>query len=537
MDAPMIRGQQQRVTSGAILAVAVALTVVVITVVAIPWHMDEFIMYHVLACWQPEQQLNTYRESCTAYPTQLGPWEFQRSYWYGGITSSLVLAPFFTLVPSIWTPYAVGTLFLGAIALGLTKALGLPLRFALVGIVFFPMLFSVLHDGGPVRLALMALVWTPVLAAVYLRSRRLPQALIILAVSLLWMLATEDKPFFLFLIPGIAVFTVASIASRDLLSVARQRWRALSVFLMIPSGLSLLLLIALRANDMPYLLFLRQLAPSPSLPGRALNAVQGGLVTFDWAYYAQRVSVYASLGGSESGGLVSRALARANFFPGFGSFQTTVATVLTLIIICVVLWLYGRAWRLLRASTQPRDRRTGLLLLASTTALWLGAWISGGWATHHYVFAQVPLAGLLMYAASKREQGLRNLMVVLVTIAVAVWLIIWLTPTQVLASRDIPRVVETALSMARSDSIINCSTWGCYYTYSLLNKNQVPVVFADTADSTTDLEATARATNREILHLCSGCSLDSVSALYSESNVGLVASGTTEWLLFQVKPR
>ena len=533
----MIRGQQQRVTSGAIAAVAVALTVVVITVVAIPWHMDEFIMYHVLACWQPEQQLNTYRESCTAYPTQLGPWEFQRSYLYGGITSSLVLAPFFTLVPSIWTPYAVGALFLSATAIGLTKALGLPLQFALVGIVFFPLLFTALHDGGPVRLALMALVWTPVLAAVYLKSSRLRQALIILAVSLLWILATEDKPFFLFLIPGIAVFTLASLASRDMTSLVRQRWRALSGFLIIPAGLSLLLLVVLRAKDMPYLLYLRELTPSPSLAGRALNAVQGGLLTFDWAYYAQRVSVYVSLGGSESGGLASRALARANFFPGFGSLQTTVATLLTLLIMFVVLGLYMRAWRILRDTTKPRRRRTGLLLMASTATLWLGAWLSGGWATHHYVFAQVPLAGLLMYAASKREQGLRNLMAALVTIAVAMWLIIWLTPTQVLASRDIPTVAEAAVSLAGSDSIINCSTWGCYYTYSLLNKKQVPVVFGDTADSTTDLEATARATNGEILHLCSSCSLDSVSALYPESNVGLVHSGTTEWLLFQIKPR
>ena len=533
----MIRGKQEQVNSGAIAAVAIALAVVVITVVAIPWHMDEFIMYHVLACWQPEQQLNTYRESCTAYPTQLGPWEFQRSYLYGGVTSSLILAPFFILVPSIWTPYAVGALFLVAIAFGLAKTLGLPARFTLVGIVFWPLLFTVLHDGGPVRLALMALVWTPVLAAVYLRSRRLPQALIVLAVSLLWMLATEDKPFFLFLIPGIAVFTLASLASRDLLPVARQRWKALSGLLIIPSGLSLLLLISLRASDMPYLLYLRQLTPSPSLPGRALNAIQGGLLTFDWPYYAHRVSAFASLGGSESNGLVSKALARANFFPGFGSLQTTVATVLTMLVTLAVMLLYWRAWRLLRATQQARDRRIALLILTSTAVLWLGAWISGGWATHHYVFAQVPLAGLLMYAASKREHGLRKLTALLVSIVVVSWLTIWLTPTQPLASRDISRAAETALASAGTNSIINCSTWGCYYTYSLLDEKQVPVVFADTAESTRELEATASATNREILHLCSGCSLDSVRVLYPGSDVDFVDSGTPEWLLFQVEPR
>ena len=529
--------RRRQVTVGSILAVALALAVVVITAIAIPWHMDEFIMYHVLACWQPEQQLNSYRESCTAYPTELGPWEFQRSYLYAGITSSLILAPFFALVPSIWTPYAVGALFLGAIALGLTKALGLPLRFALVGIVFFPLLFTVLHDGGPVRLALMALVWTPVLAAVYLRARQLPKALIILAVSSLWMLATEDKPFFLFLIPGIAVFTLASLASRKLLYVARQRWKELLAFLIIPSTLCVALLVLLRVKDMPYLLYLSQQAPSPGLNEMALNAVKGGVLTFDWPYYAQRVSAFARFDDFQSDGLVSGVLARTNFLPGFDSPQTTVATALTMLVIAAVLVLYWRAWRFLRATKQPRDRSTVLLLLTSTSVLWLGAWISGGWASHHYIFAQVPLAALLMCAASKREHGLRSLTAVLVAIVVTVWLIIWLTPTRPLASRDIPRAAEMALSLAGTDSIINCATWGCYYTYSLLNKKQVPIVFADTAESGRHLEATAHGMRKEILHLCSGCSLNSVEEFYPRSDVGFVDSGTSDWLLFQVKSK
>jgi hypothetical protein len=66
----------------------------VLVCTTIPWNMDEFIMYHVLACWEPSQQLNVYRGSCIGHPTQLGPIDFQRSYAYIGITSSLLLAPF-----------------------------------------------------------------------------------------------------------------------------------------------------------------------------------------------------------------------------------------------------------------------------------------------------------------------------------------------------------------------------------------------------------------------------------------------------------
>ena len=56
--------------------------------------MDEYIMYHTLACWSPEQQLNIYRESCNSNLITFGPLTYNRSFLYTGITSSVKLKAF-----------------------------------------------------------------------------------------------------------------------------------------------------------------------------------------------------------------------------------------------------------------------------------------------------------------------------------------------------------------------------------------------------------------------------------------------------------
>lgn len=525
-----------RTSLKALAALTVVVIMVVATIVLIPWHMDEYIMYKSLACWQPEQQLNVYRESCTAYTTTLGPIEFQRAYAYVGISSSLLLAPFHLAVASTWTPYVVGAAVLVAVALGLTRALALPTRISLVPIVFFPTLFTVLHDGGPVRLALLALAWTPVMVARFVNTGNAQRLAWGAAITLMWVVAAEDKPFFLYLIPGIAVFTLAALSSRGVLNRARSAWRSLAILLVTASTLPIVLLFAMRTEGDSYLQFLRTSAPAPGLGLRALNAVQGALFTVDWPYYAHRVSTFQDFGSLEVGGLAGKILSRIPFLPGFMTTQAKVATALTVMVAIAVLVLYWRAAATLHKSQGDQVRNTSLLLLAAAATLWAGAWISGGWATHHYVFAQIPLAGLLMYAAVRQNHGLRNLLAALVALAMAILTIIWLTPTQPTASREIPKAFAAAIDVAGTDTIINCSSWGCYFTYSLANEKNVPVVFADTLEHTTALESVAQTDAKRILHLCTGCTLMSVGEMYPRSDVLPIDSDTEEWQVFQVTP-
>jgi hypothetical protein len=87
--------------------------------------MDEFVQYHALACTQPSQQLNRYRDSCFWYPTQLGGWTFQRAYQYIGITSSVLLWPLFMVMNAMLAHYVEGVVGLLVVAAGIVSSLNL----------------------------------------------------------------------------------------------------------------------------------------------------------------------------------------------------------------------------------------------------------------------------------------------------------------------------------------------------------------------------------------------------------------------------
>ena len=97
------------------------LLVIVLVMLTVPWHMDEFVQYHALACTQPSQQLNRYRDSCFWYPTQLGGWTFQRAYEYIGITSSVLLWPLFTVMNVMLAHYVEGVVGLLVVVVAQAK--------------------------------------------------------------------------------------------------------------------------------------------------------------------------------------------------------------------------------------------------------------------------------------------------------------------------------------------------------------------------------------------------------------------------------
>ena len=169
-------------------------------IIILPSHMDEFVMFHRLACWNPIQALNTFRESCPGPLTRLGIVEFHRSYAYIGIASSLIQAPIFSIFQSSAAIYITGIIFLMASIFGLQASFQLPRWTALIFILFFPLSYSVIHDGGPIRLTVLTICWTPWLIHSTLANKKYRAPLFMLLAAL-WLLSTEDKPFFLYLVP------------------------------------------------------------------------------------------------------------------------------------------------------------------------------------------------------------------------------------------------------------------------------------------------------------------------------------------------
>ena len=162
--------------------------------------------------------------------------------------------------------------------------------------------------------------------------------------------------------------------------------------------------------------------------------------------------------------------------------------------------------------------------------------VAGGWASHHFVYAQVPLLVLLACAFAQHERGYLRLGTALGGLTFLSLIAIWLVPARPQASRDIPVAFEKAVALADSDTIINCSSWGCYYTYSLLNERNIPVVFADEAGNTQRLQDDAKRQDKRIIHLCMACDLSVVEDLYPKSAVSQVDADTTHWHIFRVNP-
>ena len=513
---------------------AVGLVVVTLVVLTVPWHMDEFLQYHVLACTQPSQQLNVYRDSCFAYPTQLGGWRFQRAFPYVGITSSLLFWPFFTVTHSMVAHYAAGVLGLILVAVGIASSLNLAGKALPTLLLFFPLTFAVLHDDGPVRVGLLVLAWTPVIIRRFATTDRQPAKAAVAALLVgMWGLALEDKPFFAYLIPGIVLWSLAGLAAHGTLPRTRARWMSVFGLFAVAGGSGFALLFLTQVEGVSYLTYLIHSSQSLDRRSTAEIFLKAILFTLDWPHYAHRVSLYSVDGGAAYPQPWRRL---AGVLPLGSTWQDVAALGITLLVVAEVAMAY--LWSCVRLGRNPaRDIRVSAALLLGAAVL-LGAatmW-AGGWASHHFIYMQVPLLGILALAVSDLRRGLLVLGSLFATAALASLTAIWLVPRPRTVSPEIPVVFQAALGVADRKTVINCASWGCYYTYSLLNEDDVPVVFAASPRDSERLAADMHSQGRRILHLCFDCDAQSVQQLYPRSGVAQVSTGTSVWKLFRVNP-
>ena len=504
------------------------LTVIAVSINAaiafvVPWHMDEFVMYRAYLCWSPIQQLNTFGESCDSYATSLAGIDFHRSYTYIGVTSSLLIAPLAKLLPFIWMPAVLGIGFVVLGALGIQRGFQLSPKVIPALMLVFPIAFAVIRDSGPVRISFLVVCWSPVLISAFLRTRHWRWVLL-LAVS--WAVAAEDKPFFLYLIPGIAVFCVAALAHREMTPKSAGTWLRFVAAIGISTAVAVGLLAILRVSSGPYLLFLMNETPGQDPSTRAPGALSGLFLLSDWAFSGHRIS-YNTLNNVAGNTLLDGIL---NRLPDLRSPRWIAASFFTAVSILAPLAL------LILAIRSRQRLGTGVLLcLLASLLLFIGAVIPGGWALHHFVFAQVPLAvaGALLLKRKDVQKALATLIIG----SVAAILAILAVPPQPYASSDAAEAVTTALGQAGEDSIINCADWGCYFPGSFAARDRTPVVYANTPEAVAVLEDVARQDKSSVIHVCVFCDKRSVMSEYVASTISEVYEGDSGWRVYRVTPR
>lgn len=493
---------------------------------AFPIDMDELLPYHPIACLSEAQQLNIYTSACGAYPTSLGPIDFQRAFNYIGAIPALVMLPVFSF--STWVDWHLiaGVLALIVSGFGIAVSLGARKAFALVAVAWLPLALATIHDTGPIRYSLVALTWTPVLLHRFtVDPRRWIRALSLIGLVGFWVLSTESKPYFLYITPGIVLWSVAALEIRQRGFVRLHRMK-LALAFGVAGIASLLLLIVLTVDGRPYLAYLADFgSPNSFTQVAGLGLVFLGL----WPATAQRFSYqYPNVDSMFPDFLQGP----ANVLPlssDRGAPLSLVLLALSIIAVAVLL-----LWAVRRLLTDRGTRSQLWWLAAAAFALYLGAVASRGGSVHHFAFAQVPLVAVVILAAGRAGcSAIRATGTVLAVSAISL-IAILSVPMKPEVSRDIDIVMSEAIARAGSNDIINCQSWGCYYRYALENRQEIPIVWAETAAQAADLSARVSAGGGSILQVCRGCDAAAVAAAFPNSSVVPLVATQDGWALFSV---
>jgi hypothetical protein len=176
------------------------------------------------------------------------------------------------------------------------------------------------------------------------------------------------------------------------------------------------------------------------------------------------------------------------------------------------------------------------MLFGAFTFLVLGTTFAGSWAGHHFVYTSIPILVSMALAFEKWANGGMWLGIFLAILSALSLFTISLTPVQASVSKEIGVVMRTALSQVSQESIVNCSSWGCYYTYSYLNRGNIPIVFADQPSDFDKLTSLAQSRESTLMHICASCDQELVNNLYPRGTVKYISTDTKIWQVFQVTP-
>src|SRR5215475_11948491 len=457
-----------------VVASAVFAAAVVWMVYFVPPNMDEVIQFHRLACWSFDgSKYNTFRQSCDAYLSDFLGIKFHRSYAYIGITSSLLYAPLYKLIPCIYSDYLMGLTGLIIFALLLANSLGLNWRSAIIPLLYFPFAFLMIHDTGPVRVALLSY---PI--AIYAATKILEKDAgwkkiftWVLAAGLIISIAIEDKPFYVYLLPQVLIIAFACALYKTnakpisiitdgqdrlfLVSAKVALW-VLLFALFIGIGMVSILVLT-KEGTRPYIVSL--VLKSEGFKRSFLDQIP--LLTefvVSPISYSQRIYDIPRLYK-----LISFLLSLPLFF-----------------LAAIQVW---------------SQKRKCLLWLALSSVVLCSVFLIRGDTSevHHFLFLHVPVLVLLMYWANVSR---RNMFSVLNLLVFGLLVDVALLTTTATFSHTTPSRSEVfnflAVPVVAENNIINFSSWGGYSLQSLYGHPAQIVTWVNfdntqSADSLTDL--------------------------------------------------
>jgi hypothetical protein len=476
---PETGGAQRRL---AIIGWALFVFTALWAILFVPMCMDEALPYHPLACLAyPFAKFHVFREGCDGrYDLVLFGLHIPSAYHYAGFLSSLLYAPvyfvFHTPGAQLWFGLIFFVLFACLFARLLPPtALSLPIILS-----FFPLLFQFIHDTGPVRFSLLAYP----LGAMWFRQMTAAKEgqrwAFALGLALLVFLGTEDKIFFVYLLPGYSFFCLAFLDEKSWAGFwARLKRHYVSIlFTVFLSGVGIAVLFCGTMHEEGYFKYLREMAQETYGVERTLKTLL--LYLLAWPVYAHRVFQMTK--------------------------PDTLSSLTINIIVASVFFMLGGIFAFLKKSPGCPAPRTTMLMLSFVVTLIIFLAFSNVWAGHHFIFLWIPLLALLIdfFAARAASGGLMTMAFFYAASALSV-LVLMSWPFDVQSAPERENIFAYFQDAPRADAaIINYSSWGGYYLSALYGPKNQLVTYTEpmTNGDAQKLYLLSRRTNRRIYDVC-----------------------------------
>ena len=505
---------------------AVLLAIVLVNsfiIIGIPAHPDEYSAYHAFACWQDAQKINRYHSSCSNIEMNFGPLHYTQSYLYVGIASSLLMAFFSFFIDPISAHFAMGIIALILSTLGMKLSFNLKSKWYLF-LIMFPVAFSIIRDGSPARITVIVFAFFPYLFRLMLTSTVLRRVGFWILLNFMILLAIEDKPFIIYLAPGMLMIVLAHESKEKLRFrfgqvVSSSLWFA-SLF-----SASLVFLVGTKQNGEIYLFALAKSNESRLGAFLLFSLASAVLHIFSWYAFAVRF-VDINYDPIREQPEFYEALPWGS---GVLSIWSLILLLLTTLFASYLFYSWIRKSILQIKTSKMLDQNT--IYLIATLLLFFVPVLGGAWTSHHFVFAQMMVVVLLVKHSSSLPLIRWEVAVSAISLLTALSLTMF--PHRSYNSEDSRKVIDQAIYEAKSSDVINCA-YSCYFEYSLRNIKKIPITFAISSSDVRDL-VERFSTKGQVFHICKECA---TNGLFDDRSVqAKLITQEGEWFLFKLTNR
>lgn len=496
-------------------------------IVYVPANMDEFLPYHRIACATFSNSVeHILTESCSAFPSRILGFDFYRNYSYVGFSSNLLYWPFYKVLAAPSSHHFLGVLVLVGFSILLVKAFSLSTYTIVIPLIYFPLLFQVVHDTGPIRIALLSYSIITILACRIFspKTTNFQMVLLLLSTFVIYFFAIEDKPFYVFLIPQITLlsfWTAYDSYSRNNINFkSKIQTVKLKINTRIPPNLLYILLIFIIFAACFVALFLTTTPDyqTGNFHPYIASLIKNSSSRLTFSEELKQIVLY-----------LITPIRFTNRIYELSIDQHLISIIAFFPVLCIFLY----------AAFAKEYRNWVFILLSLFLLVFIFLLMRMTWSGHHFIYLHIPILIFLMIYASNGTRRYIQVIIALVLSALVSWSQVY-SAKEGIHSESGRKNIFYYLSQKEiaSESIINFTSWGGYSQQSLYGSNLQLVTHILPTNSDTMkpiIELWVKTGKKYLINVCYNCDESTFYEYFPASKILMLNFPMTSWRLIRIE--